>query len=128
MKNIWIKFQKVFTSLALFNMLIAPLNAFPWVINGLIQAIISLRRIQTYMNIPNLAWHQYYRIESENEANADSLVDVDDLSFKLVDDVQDGFRLKNILFKLKKGSLVGVIGKVGMHNSNSICYLSTNLF
>ena len=35
---------------------------------------------------------------------------------------------KGLIFKLKKGSLVGVIGKVGMHNSNSICYQSTNLF
>ena len=26
--------QVVFTSLALFNVLLAPLNSFPWVING----------------------------------------------------------------------------------------------
>jgi len=27
----------VFTSVALFNMLIGPLNAFPWVLNGLVE-------------------------------------------------------------------------------------------
>lgn len=27
---------KVFTALSLFNMLIGPLNAFPWVVNGLV--------------------------------------------------------------------------------------------
>ncbi|CAK9290745.1 unnamed protein product [Gordionus sp. m RMFG-2023] len=39
--------SKIFTSLALFNMLISPLNSFPWVINGLIEAWISLGRIQS---------------------------------------------------------------------------------
>jgi ABC-type multidrug transport system fused ATPase/permease subunit len=42
----------VFTSLALFNVLIAPLNAFPWVVNGVVEAVVSLRRIQTYLLLP----------------------------------------------------------------------------
>lgn len=36
----------VFTSLALFNVLIAPLNSFPWVVNGVIEAVVSVRRLQ----------------------------------------------------------------------------------
>jgi ATP-binding cassette subfamily C (CFTR/MRP) protein 10 len=36
----------VFTSLALFNVLIAPLNSFPWVINGCVEALVSVRRLQ----------------------------------------------------------------------------------
>lgn len=40
---------KVFTSLSLFNMLIAPLNAFPWVLNGLIEAWVSMKRIEAYL-------------------------------------------------------------------------------
>ncbi|XP_021924384.1 multidrug resistance-associated protein 7 isoform X3 [Zootermopsis nevadensis] len=36
----------VFTSIALLNMLIGPLNAFPWVLNGLTEAWVSLKRIQ----------------------------------------------------------------------------------
>jgi hypothetical protein len=42
----------VFTSLALFNVLIAPLNAFPWVVNGVVEAMVSLKRIQTYLLLP----------------------------------------------------------------------------
>ena len=38
----------VFTSLALFNLLIAPLNALPWVINGAVEAVVSMRRLQRY--------------------------------------------------------------------------------
>lgn len=40
-----------FATVALLNMLIAPLNAFPWVLNGLVEAWISLRRVQTYLDV-----------------------------------------------------------------------------
>lgn len=40
-----------FASIALLNMLIAPLNAFPWVLNGLIEAWISLKRVQSYLDV-----------------------------------------------------------------------------
>ena len=33
----------VFTSLALFNMMMMPLNAFPWVLNGLVEAWVSMK-------------------------------------------------------------------------------------
>ena len=39
----------VFTSLSLFNILIHPLNAFPWVINGLVEARISIIRIRDFL-------------------------------------------------------------------------------
>lgn len=38
----------VFTSLALFNTLIAPLNSFPWVLNGVVEAGVSLGRLRRY--------------------------------------------------------------------------------
>lgn len=41
----------VFTSMALMNMLISPLNAFPWVLNGLTEAWVSLRRIQRFLDV-----------------------------------------------------------------------------
>ena len=40
-----IKPQQVFTTIALLNMLIYPMNAFPWIINGFIEATVSLNRI-----------------------------------------------------------------------------------
>ncbi|VDL90760.1 unnamed protein product [Schistocephalus solidus] len=43
---------EVFTSLALLNMLIAPLNAFPWVINGIMEALVSTRRICCLFDLP----------------------------------------------------------------------------
>uniref|UniRef100_A0A8B9GI39 Multidrug resistance-associated protein 7 n=1 Tax=Amazona collaria TaxID=241587 RepID=A0A8B9GI39_9PSIT len=38
---------KVFTALALVGMLILPLNSFPWVLNGTLEAKVSLDRIQS---------------------------------------------------------------------------------
>lgn len=40
-----------FASVALLNMLISPLNAFPWVLNGLVEAYVSLKRVQTYLDV-----------------------------------------------------------------------------
>jgi ABC-type multidrug transport system fused ATPase/permease subunit len=42
---------QVFTSIALLNMLIGPLNAFPWVLNGLTEAWVSLKRIQRLLEV-----------------------------------------------------------------------------
>ncbi|KAL4856242.1 ABC transporter C family member 13 [Chlorella vulgaris] len=42
----------VFTSLALFNVLLAPINAFPWVINGVVEALVSVRRVSEFLQAP----------------------------------------------------------------------------
>uniref|UniRef100_A0A1I8HCF8 ABC-type xenobiotic transporter n=1 Tax=Macrostomum lignano TaxID=282301 RepID=A0A1I8HCF8_9PLAT len=40
---------KAFTCIALFGMLITPLNALPWVVNGLMEARVSLRRVDNFL-------------------------------------------------------------------------------
>ena len=40
---------RVFTSLALFNTLIRPLNSFPWVINGLVEGRVSALRVYRFL-------------------------------------------------------------------------------
>ena len=50
----------MFTSIALFGILIVPLNAFPWVINGMMEAWVSINRLQRYMNLNSLCWTRYY--------------------------------------------------------------------
>jgi ATP-binding cassette subfamily C (CFTR/MRP) protein 10 len=46
--------------MALFGMLIMPLNAFPWVLNGLIEAWVSLRRIEGFLQLPDFHLSEYY--------------------------------------------------------------------
>lgn len=41
-------------------MLILPLNNFPWVINGLLEAKVSLDRIQRFLDLPNHNPKVYY--------------------------------------------------------------------
>lgn len=40
---------QVFTSIALFGILIGPLNNFPWVINGIVEALVSVRRLEAFL-------------------------------------------------------------------------------
>jgi hypothetical protein len=49
--------QVVFTSLALFGILIAPLNAFPWVVNGVVEALVSVRRLQAFLVVRDIKAH-----------------------------------------------------------------------
>jgi ABC-type multidrug transport system fused ATPase/permease subunit len=63
-------FFQVFTSIALLNMLIAPLNAFPWVLNGLTEAWISLKRIQRLLEVRiACAWLSTYMLMDWNLVN-----------------------------------------------------------
>jgi len=50
----------VFTSLALFGNLVPPLNAFPWVINTLMEAWVSIRRINRFLQLSELDLIHYY--------------------------------------------------------------------
>ena len=43
--------SKVFTSVALFQMMNGPLNSFPWVINGFVEAMVSIKRIGKYLDL-----------------------------------------------------------------------------
>lgn len=41
-------------------MLISPLNSFPWVINGLVEAWVSLKRVEKFICLKNSDTSQYY--------------------------------------------------------------------
>ncbi|KAK6642139.1 hypothetical protein RUM44_013862 [Polyplax serrata] len=57
----------VFTTLALLNMLIAPLNAFPWILNGLTEAWVSLTRIQRLMDAKDNNFREYFESNPINK-------------------------------------------------------------
>ena len=62
----FIALPQVFTSVALFNILISPLNAFPWVINGLMEAWVSTKRVQQFLQLDELDWSTYYHLHCNN--------------------------------------------------------------
>lgn len=53
---------QVFTTLALVGMLIIPLNSFPWVLNGILEAKVSLERIQRFFKLTNQDLQAYYAL------------------------------------------------------------------
>lgn len=44
--------SEVFTTIALLNMLIFPMNAYPWIINGAVEASVSIRRLSSVLIVP----------------------------------------------------------------------------
>ncbi|KAI5057619.1 hypothetical protein GOP47_0027634, partial [Adiantum capillus-veneris] len=121
----------VFTSLSLFNMLISPLNSFPWVINGLIEAIVSLRRLSTFLlasattfeSIEKLSLKVELRtthILKEQESLEDSAISIQNASFSWAHSAQQCQieHLKSINLTVPKGNKVLVLGEVGSGKSS----------
>ncbi|KAH9715829.1 multidrug resistance-associated protein 11 [Citrus sinensis] len=118
----------VFTCLALFNSLISPLNSFPWVINGLIDAFISIRRLTRFLGCSE------YKHELEQAANSPSYISNGLSNFNSKDmavimqdatcswycnnEKEQNVVLNQVSLCLPKGSLVAVIGEVGSGKSS----------
>ncbi|XP_010488818.1 PREDICTED: ABC transporter C family member 13-like [Camelina sativa] len=102
----------VFTCLALFNSLISPLNSFPWVINGLIDAFISTRRVSKFLCC--LEHRKVFSIDS-CLTSEDLSVFVEDASCTWSSNVEEDYNLtiKHVSLRVPKGSFVAVIGEVG---------------
>ncbi|GAB2228243.1 hypothetical protein Droror1_Dr00010073 [Drosera rotundifolia] len=120
----------VFTCLALFNTLISPLNSFPWVINGLIDAFISSRRLSRFLGSSNC--------KLKPEATADSLsrfcsslqtecptenkaivTQKACFSWSVANTTEDNtLKLLDVSLTIPKASLVVVVGEVGSGKSS----------
>ncbi|GMN36333.1 hypothetical protein TIFTF001_005927 [Ficus carica] len=120
----------VFTCLALFNTLISPLNSFPWVINGLIDVIISTRRLSRFLSSSSDC-----KSKQEETDDAPSHLLVNDQSeftteemavvfhdaccaWSISDNEEQNFTLNNVTLGLRKGSFTAVIGEVGSGKSS----------
>ncbi|XP_007530511.1 ATP-binding cassette sub-family C member 10 [Erinaceus europaeus] len=115
---------KVFTALALVHMLILPLNNFPWVINGLLEAKVSLDRIQRFLDLPNHNPQTYYSPDLPTEPS--TALELHDALFSWdpVGTSQETFISRLVV---KKGILVGIVGKVGCGKSSLLAAISGEL-
>ncbi|KAL4559871.1 hypothetical protein LXL04_032017 [Taraxacum kok-saghyz] len=108
----------VFTCLALFNNLISPLNSFPWVINGLIDAVISTRRLTKFLSCSE---HEPHTDDSSSSflKFTDENLDVflKDVCSSWSSNVEEVI-LDHVNLSIPKGSLVAVIGEVGSGKSS----------
>uniref|UniRef100_UPI00358DFD85 ATP-binding cassette sub-family C member 10 n=1 Tax=Myxine glutinosa TaxID=7769 RepID=UPI00358DFD85 len=120
---------KVFTVLALINMLITPLNAFPWILNGLVEAWISLSRIEEFLSLPEFDMASYYTKDS-SWIESGAQVQLRDATFswssipateKIAGDGPDQTPvLQGLSLCVLEGELVGVVGKVGSGKTSVI--------
>ncbi|XP_051957113.1 ATP-binding cassette sub-family C member 10-like isoform X3 [Xyrauchen texanus] len=133
---------KVFSTLALVGMLILPLNAFPWVLNGTLEAKVSLDRIQRFLKLQDQDLTVYYSQVSPEDPLCAVQMDQASFSWKQSEEpdsvsVYDGkaedrsspgsFYLHALNLSIKRGSLVVVVGKVGCGKSSLLAAITGEL-
>uniref|UniRef100_A0A182IX99 ABC-type xenobiotic transporter n=1 Tax=Anopheles atroparvus TaxID=41427 RepID=A0A182IX99_ANOAO len=119
-----------YTSVALLNMLIGPLNAFPWVLNGLAEAWVSLRRVQELLDLPEVNLAEYYRpltpsdTSFANSSKRPVILAIKDAHFEFAikrsrkelnlaqEDIVD-FAFHGLTLQVRQGELVCLEGPVG---------------
>lgn len=132
-----------YTSVALLYMLIGPLNAFPWVLNGLIEAWVSIKRVQQLMDVPNLDYSSYYNPIMRGSGGGTGSGDLEDapldaprasvLQMKCASFCHEenseptAFRLKDINVDVKAGQLICIEGPVGGGKSTFLSAIVANL-
>ncbi|CAN6208441.1 unnamed protein product [Urochloa humidicola] len=119
----------VFTCVALFNTLISTLNSFPWVINGMIDAVISSRRLSNYLSTPEhhsseltasskLSKHHFKRYsEIIHNPTAFALQNVC-CSWSSSSVAEPNIVLRDISLQLQKGLFIAIVGEVGSGKSS----------
>ncbi|KAL8170790.1 hypothetical protein V2J09_022594 [Rumex salicifolius] len=122
----------VFTCLALFNTLISPLNSFPWVINGLIDAIISTGRLSRFLACRECKQEEAMMIDLMSRSCPslqvgcsleDKAIVTCKAFFSWSSDNLDmqKFHLNDLNLCLPKGYFVAIIGEVGSGKSSLLC-------
>ncbi|NXA10146.1 MRP7 protein, partial [Sapayoa aenigma] len=125
---------KVFTALALVGMLILPLNSLPWVLNGILESKVSLDRIQRFLELMDQDLEAYYALDSPSDTAA--AIEVRCAAFSWVPVEEESTRQplsKGILqlnienLSVRKGMLLGVVGKVGSGKSSLLAAITGEL-
>uniref|UniRef100_A0A671QUX4 Canalicular multispecific organic anion transporter 2-like n=1 Tax=Sinocyclocheilus anshuiensis TaxID=1608454 RepID=A0A671QUX4_9TELE len=109
--------EKAFVSLSLFNILRFPLNMLPQVISSIVQASVSLKRIQDFLSHDELDPES---VDRRNNASGNG-ADVINGTFSWAK--QDQATLDNINVMVPQGSLLAVVGHVGCGKTSLVSAL-----
>ncbi|XP_014222079.1 multidrug resistance-associated protein 1 isoform X4 [Trichogramma pretiosum] len=111
--------KKAFVSLSLFNILRFPLSMLPMMISNVVQASVSVKRINKFMNSEELDPNNVQHDPSE----ANPLV-IENGNFTWDSESSESKpTLQNINLKVKQGQLVAIVGTVGSGKSSLISAL-----
>uniref|UniRef100_A0A8C0UAT8 ATP binding cassette subfamily C member 10 n=1 Tax=Cyanistes caeruleus TaxID=156563 RepID=A0A8C0UAT8_CYACU len=114
---------KVFTALALVGMLILPLNSFPWVLNAILEAKVSLDRIQQFFELMDQDLEAYYAPDSPSDTA--TAMEIRCAAFSWVPAEEESTRQLHLF--LLQGMLLGVVGKVGSGKSSLLAAVTGEL-
>ncbi|XP_071568156.1 multidrug resistance-associated protein 1 isoform X3 [Temnothorax nylanderi] len=107
-----------FVSLSLFNILRFPLSMLPMMIGNIVQAYVSVKRINKFMNMEELDPNNVQHDPSEPHA----LV-IENGSFCWDSEEIERPILRNINFHVEQGQLVAIVGTVGSGKSSLLSAL-----
>ncbi|XP_018335871.1 multidrug resistance-associated protein 1-like isoform X2 [Agrilus planipennis] len=105
--------ETVFVSLSLFNVLHYPLNMFPTLITQMTQTVVSIKRINKFMNTPELCQKDIKHGLSDS-LNSESPISIQDGNFDWFEEPI----LRDINLRFEKGKLTAVVGAVGSGKSS----------
>uniref|UniRef100_H0VI28 ATP binding cassette subfamily C member 2 n=1 Tax=Cavia porcellus TaxID=10141 RepID=H0VI28_CAVPO len=105
--------EKAFTSITLFNILRFPLTMLPMVISSVLQATVSVSRLEKYLGGDDLDTSAIRRV-----SNFDKAVQFSEASFTWDRDVEA--TIQDVNLDIMPGQLVAIVGTVGSGKSSLI--------
>ncbi|XP_068012904.1 ATP-binding cassette sub-family C member 10 isoform X1 [Melanerpes formicivorus] len=125
---------KVFTALALVGMLVLPLNSFPWVLNAILEAKVSLDRIQRFLELVDQDLEAYYALDVPSGTAAAMEIQCAAFSWTPVEEesTRQPFSTGTVQLHIEnlsveKGMLLGVVGKIGSGKSSLLAAITGEL-
>ncbi|KAI9004539.1 multi drug resistance-associated protein MRP [Hyaloraphidium curvatum] len=110
--------KRIFVSISLFNMMTFPLVVFPMIINDLIQAIVSVRRVEAYLGCQELDPKSVTQLPS---SSAKAVV-ISDATLSWVPPPAPP-TLDSLSVELDRNSLAAITGRVGSGKSTLLSSL-----
>ncbi|ESN96295.1 hypothetical protein HELRODRAFT_163344 [Helobdella robusta] len=113
--------NKAFTALSLLNILRVPISILPMMISYLVMAAVSVKRIEKYLQTPDLDEKSVLRLNEdgcdENDPDPYSII-IESGTFAWGRGPDDANVLNNINLKIRKKSLTAIVGQVGLGKSS----------
>ncbi|KAG6852658.1 hypothetical protein C0991_010112 [Blastosporella zonata] len=109
----------IFPAIALFMLLQFPLAMFAQVTSNIIEAIVSVRRLSEFLNADELQADARKLITKPTLNRGDEVLSIKDADFSWEKNAVEP-ALEGINLVVKKGELMGVLGRVG---AGKVCYL-----
>ncbi|PAV84153.1 hypothetical protein WR25_11358 isoform B [Diploscapter pachys] len=108
--------QIAFVSLTLFNQLLSPMAMIAFLINQLVQVVVSNKRLKEFLVADEL---DKSTVERTNVSDSSSeVVNVSDLSSAWDEEEGRNTTLQDIIISIDRGALIAVVGRVGTGKSS----------